>query len=150
MSSFNKFDVFVKALAEKNHNLASDALKVYFSNAAPNPSTHHTYNNTSGGTAPAEISAGFGYVAGGKTASLVSSTQTNGVYRLILSDPTIWTAVSTTGGTIGPFRYFVLWNSTAASNNLIGWWDYGTSVTLLDGQGFLVDLNQTTGVLTLT
>jgi hypothetical protein len=147
MSSFNKFNVFVKALAEKNHNLASDVLKVYFSNAVPSPGVHHTYSGTLGGTAPVEISAGFGYVAGGKTASLVSSTQTNGLYRLILSDPTIWAA---SGGTIGPFRYFVLWNSTAASNNLIGWWDYGTSVTLFNGQGFYVNLNQTTGVLTLT
>jgi hypothetical protein len=148
MSSFNKFHVFVKALAEKNHNLASDVLKVYLSNAAPNPTGHTTYNGELGITAPMEISAGFGYVAGGKTASLVSSTQSNGVYRLILSDPTVW--VASGGGGIGPFRYFVLWNSTAASNNLIGWWDYGTSITLLDGQGFLVDLNQTTGVLTLT
>jgi hypothetical protein len=147
MSSFNKFNVFVKALAEKNHNLASDELKVYFSNLAPNPSTHNTYNGTAGVTAPTEIFPGFGYVAGGNRALLVSSNQTNGVYRLILQDPGIWTA---SGGDIGPFRYFVLWNSTAASNNLIGWWDYGTSVTLFDGQGFLVDLNQIFGVLTLT
>jgi hypothetical protein len=147
MSSFNKFDVFVKALAERNHDLSTDVLKVYFSNATPLANTHHTYTSTPTSAAPAEISAGFGYVAGGKPAAQVSSTQTFGVYRLILADPIIWAA---SGGTIGPFRYFVLWNSTISSDNLIGWWDYGTSVTLLDGQGFLVNLNQSTGVLTLT
>jgi hypothetical protein len=147
MSSFNKFNVFVKALAEKNHNLASDALKVYLSNQVPNGSTHLTYNGTTGGTAPAEIVAGNGYVAGGNTASLVSSAQSDGLYRLILADPNIWTA---SGGSIGPFRYFILWNSSIAVNNLIGWWDYGSIITLNNGQGFLVDLNQTNGVLTLT
>jgi len=147
MSSLNKFNVFVKALAEQNHNLASDVLKVYFTNFNPSAAVHHTYSGAGGNAGPAEISAGFGYVAGGNVASVISSSQQAGVYRLILADPDIWTA---SGGNIGPFRYFVLWNSSIATNNLIGWWDYGTSVTLADGQGFLVDLNQTTGVLTLT
>jgi hypothetical protein len=147
MSSFNKFTVFVQALAEKRHHLGNDVLKIYLSNEFPNFASHTTYNGTTGESAPAEISAGSGYVAGGNTASVISSIQTDGVYRLILQDPAIWTA---SGGNIGPFRYFVLWNSSVATSNLIGWWDYGTSVTLADGQGFLVDLNQTTGVLTLT
>jgi hypothetical protein len=147
MSSLNKFNVFVKALAEQNHDLGSDVLKVYLTNSPPSATVHHTYNGTAGSTAPAEISAGSGYVAGGQTLSQISSSQLAGVYRLILEDPPVLTA---SGGNIGPFRYFVLWNSTAASNNLIGFWDYGTSVTLADGQGFLVDLNQTNGVLTLT
>jgi hypothetical protein len=147
MANFNKFNVFVEALAEKTHNLQADTLKVYLSNQFPIASTHTTYNGTAGGTAPAEIAAVNGYVAGGNVATLVSSSQAAGVYRLILSDPAIWTA---TGGSIGPFRYFVLWNSTAATNDLIGWWDYGSSVTLNNTESFLVDLDQTTGVLTLT
>jgi len=147
MSSFNKFNVFVQALAEKRHDLSNDVLKVYLSVSPPNPANHTTYNGTAGITAPAEISAGFGYVAGGNTVSVISSSQTNGVYRLILQDPAIWTA---SGGTMNTFRFFVLYNSTATSNNLIGWWDYGSIITLNNGQGFLVDLNQTNGVLTLT
>jgi hypothetical protein len=147
MATFNKFNVFVEALAEKTHNLQTDTLKIYLSNQAPNAATHVTYNGTSGGTAPTEITAGNGYTAEGNTASLVSSAQTSGVYKLVLSDPAVWTA---TGGSIGPFRYFVLWNSTAVSNNLIGWWDYGSSITLANTESFLVDLNQDTGVLTLT
>jgi hypothetical protein len=147
MAIFNKFNVFVEALAEKTHNLQSDTLKVYLSNQFPSATSHSTYNGTSGGTAPTEIAAGNGYVAGGNTASLVSSAQTFGVYKLVLSDPAVWTA---TGGSIGPFRFFILWNSSAATNNLIGWWDYNSSITLNDTESFLVDLNQDTGVLTLT
>jgi hypothetical protein len=147
MVNFNKFHVFVKALAEKTHNLQGDVLKVYLSNQVPNAATHLTYNGTTGGTAPAEIAAGNGYTAGGNTASLVSSSQSGGLYKLILADPNIWSA---SGGSIGPFRYFILWNSSITTNNLIGWWDYASSVTLNDTESFLVDLDQINGVLTLT
>lgn len=146
MATFNKFHVFVEALAEKTHNLGSDTLKVYLSNTAPNASTHVTYDGVTGTTGPAEIAAGNGYTLGGNTATVSSSAQTAGTYKLTLNDPAVWTA---SGGSIGPFRYFVLYNSTAVSNNLIGWWDYGSNVTLNDTESFLVDLNQTTGVLTL-
>lgn len=146
MATFNKFNVFVEALAEKTHNLGSDTLKVYLSNTAPNAGTHVTYDGVTGTTGPAEIAAGNGYTLGGNTASVSTSAQTAGTYKLVLNDPAVWTA---SGGSIGPFRYFVLYNSTAVSNNLIGWWDYGSNVTLNDTESFLVDLNQTTGVLTL-
>jgi hypothetical protein len=147
MANFNKFHAFVESLSEGIHDLGADNLKVYLSNVAPNASTHLTYDGTTGSTAPAEIAAGNGYTAGGNTAAVVSSVQTSGVYKLTLSDPDLWTA---TGGAIGPFRYFVLWNSTAATRNLIGWWDFGSSLTLNATESFLVDLNQTDGVLTLT
>jgi len=64
----------------------------------------------------------------------------------VLADPTAWTA---SGGNIGPFRYAVLYNDTTASKNLIGYWDYGTSITLGAGDTFTVDFDPTTGVLTL-
>jgi len=43
----------------------------------------------------------------------------------------------------------VLYNDTTASENLIGYWDYGTSITLGAGDTFTVDFDPTTGVLTL-
>ena len=140
MATYNKFQAFVEALAEKVHNLGSDTLKVYLSSATPDAATDAVKADL------AESSAGNGYTAGGNTAAQTSSSQTGGTYKLVLADPATWTA---TGGTIGPFRYAVLYNDTTASKNLIAWWDYGTSITLSAGDTFAVDFDPTTGVLTI-
>ncbi len=140
MATYNKFNAFVEALAEKVHNLGSDTLKVYLSNATPDAANDAVKADL------AEISAGNGYTAGGNTATQTSSSQTAGVYKLVLADPATWTAA---GGSIGPFRYAVLYNDTAASKNLIAWWDYGTSITLGAGDTFSVDFDPSTGVLTI-
>jgi hypothetical protein len=138
MATFNKFNSFVSDLAQKVHNLNSDSLKIMLTNTAPVASNTIKSNLT-------EITAANGYTAGGLVASFVSGTDTSGTYRLILS-PVSWTA---SGGSIGPFEFAVLYNSTAANGNLIGWWDYGTTITLTNGNTFTVALDQTNGVLTL-
>lgn len=139
MAAFNKFNSFVEAVAEKVHNLGADSLKVMLSNTAPVATNSVKTDIT-------EIAAGNGYTAGGNVASVSSSAQTSGTYKLVLSDPATWTA---TGGSIGPVRYAVLYNDTATNKELIGWWDYGSSVTLATGETFTVDLDQVNGVLTL-
>ncbi len=139
MAAFNKFNSFVEALAEKVHNLGSDTLKVMLTNTAPVATNSIKTNIT-------EISAGNGYTAGGNTASVTSSAQTSGTYKLVLGDPATFTA---SGGSIGPFRYAVLYNDTATNKELIGYWDYGSSITLASGESFSVDFDPTTGVLTL-
>ena len=139
MAAFNKFYSFTEAVAEKVHNLGADSLKVMLSNTAPVATNSVKTDIT-------EIAAGNGYTAGGNVASVSSSAQTSGTYKLILSDPATWTA---TGGSIGPVRYAVLYNDTATSKELIGWWDYGSSVTLATGETFTVDFDPTNGVLTL-
>jgi hypothetical protein len=139
MAAFNKFNQFVGDLATKIHNLNSDALKVILvSSPAPAAANTVKANLT-------EIAAGNGYAAGGGVAAFVSGNDASGTYKLILS-PVVFTAVS---GSIGPFQYAVLYNSTAAAGNLIGWWDYGASITLTSGNSFTVALDQTNGVFTL-
>jgi hypothetical protein len=145
MASFNKFNCFVEDLAEKVHNLGSDTLKVFLTNTAPNAATHTAYDGVTGTTGPAEIAAGNGYTAGGNSASVTTSEQTSGTYKLVLADPATWTA----SGSVGPFRYAVLYNDTAASDQLIGWWDYGSAVTLASGETFKVDFSSDAGVLTV-
>lgn len=139
MATFTKFNSFVEAVAEKVHNLGSDTLKVMLTNTAPSASNTVKADIT-------EISAGNGYTAGGTQASQTSSAQTAGVYKLVCSD-VVFTASS---GSIGPFRYAVLYNDTAASDELIGYWDYGSAITLASGGTFTVDFSATNGVLTLT
>jgi len=140
MASFNKFNAFVEHLAEKVHNLGSDTLKVALTNTAPS-SANSTFSDIT------EISSGNGYTAGGTAATISSSAQTSGTYKLVLAD-VVFTA---SGGSIGPFRYAVLYNDTPTSpaDPLIGYWDYGSSVTLADTESFTVDFDASNGVMTL-
>ncbi|WP_441235657.1 hypothetical protein [Bradyrhizobium sp. 930_D9_N1_4] len=138
MATFSKFNSFVEDVAEKVHNLGSDTLKVVLTNSAPSASNTVLANIT-------QIANGNGYTTGGATSAQVSSAQTSGTYKLVLTDVT-WTA---SGGSIGPFRYVVLYNDTAASDQLIGYYDYGTNITITDGNSFVVDFDGTSGVLTL-
>lgn len=138
MPSFNKFNSFVEKLAEKTFNLESDTLKVMLTNAAPIAANTQKSDLT-------EISAGNGYSAGGTAATVSSSSQSSGTYKLVLAD-VVFTA---SGGTIGPFRYVTLYDDTATNKELIGWWDYGSSITLNSGETFTVDFDGSAGVLTI-
>jgi hypothetical protein len=139
MATFNKFNSFSEAIAEKVHNLGTDTLKVMLTNTAPVATNAIKTDIT-------EITAGNGYTAGGNTSTQTTSSQTSGTYKLVLADPTAWTAVTSSMAT---FRYAVLYNDTATNKELIGWWDYGSAVTLAVGDSFTVDFDPTTGVLTL-
>lgn len=143
MATFFKFEQFVEDLCKGIHDLDTHTIKVYLTNATPSASLDAVMADL------AEISAGNGYTAGGATVSSVTAEQTSGTVKVVSAgaDPT-WTA---SGGTIGPFRYAVMYNDTPTSpaDPLIGAWDYGSSITLQIGETFTVDLNGTTGIFTL-
>lgn len=138
MAAFNKFNSFVEAVAEKTHNLGSDNLKVILTNSAPVATNTVLANIT-------QISGTNGYTTNGTQATIVTSAQTSGTYKLVINDVT-WTA---SGGSIGPFQYAVLYNSTATNGELIGWWDYASPLTITNGNSFTVDFDATNGVLTI-
>ena len=140
MATFNKFNQFVEDVAKKVHNLNSDTLKILLTAVAP-VSTNSVKADLT------EIAAGNGYSAGGTTATFSSGAQTTGTYKLVLSDVTF----TASGGSITTFRYAVLYNDTPTSpaDPLIGYWDYGASITVTNGNSFTVDLDATNGVLTL-
>lgn len=130
MASFVKFEAFSEHLAEKVHNLDADTLKVYLTNTAPNAATHAVKADL------AEISAGNGYAAGGEDSQ--NATSRSGGTTSVTGVDIVWTA---SGGTIGPFRYAVLYNDTPNSpaDPLIGYWDRAENITLQASDTFTTD-----------
>lgn len=134
MASFNKFNSFVEALAEKSHNLGSDQLVVALTNSAPAAAntqlsdiTEISYTNLSS-----------------RNITTSSSAQTSGTYKLVLAD-----LVLTASGAVGPLRYAVVYNDTSTSDLLIGWYDYGSSISLANGETLTIDFDGTNGILQL-
>jgi hypothetical protein len=140
MATFTKFYCLTEDLAGGKHNLGSDAIKIMLTNVAPNVATHTVKTDIT------EITPGFGYSAGGTTAAIASSSQTLGVYKLVLDDVTF----TASGGTMATFRYAVAYNDTSVTKPLIGYYDKGSAIALVDPDFCLVDFSAATGVLTLT
>ncbi len=141
MPALVKYDCFVENLAEKVHNLGADTLKAALTNTAPTAASDTVWNSAT--TAPPPAAAN-GYTTGGNTLVVTSSAQTSGTYKLVITD-SVFTA---SGGSIGPFRYVIVYNSTA-SNAVIGYYDYGSSITLATGETFTIDFDGDAGVLTI-
>jgi hypothetical protein len=133
MATYTKLYSFPEAIAEKVHNLASDSLVYWLSNTAPSQAndvradiTEITYTNLS------------------SRAVTVTSSSVNGSneYVLVLADKVL----TASGGTVGPFRYVGIYNDTATNDELVGgYYDYGSSITLADGETFTVDHDATNG-----
>ena len=130
MATWNKFNQFVEDLCTAKHNLtaAGHVVKMYLSNTAPDAAADLVKADL------AEIAGGNGYTAGG-TDVQNGMTESGGTATVTAVD-IVWTAA---GGSIGPFRYAVAYNDTDASDALIGWYDYGSSITVLDTETFTVD-----------
>lgn len=133
MASFVKYQQFVEDLGNAVHDLVGTqhTLKVALTNTAPNVATHATLSQIT------ELAAGSGYTAGGADTQN-DGTESGGTLTVTGVDVTF----TASGGSIGPFRYVVLYNDTPTSpaDPLIGYWDYGASgVTLADGESFTVN-----------
>jgi hypothetical protein len=133
MAAMTKFDQFTADVAAGVHANAltadTDTLKVYLSNTAPSATDDKVKADL------AEITNEHGYTAPVDVANAAS--QTGGTITVTATDVTI----TASGGTVGPFRYAVLYNDTPSdpADPLIGYWDYGSSVTLQDGESIKVD-----------
>lgn len=136
MATLVLFNSFKEAVFEKVHNLGSDTLKVALTNSAPAAANTVLADIT-------QIANGNGYTTGGSALTVSSSSQTSGTYKLVVADLTF----TASGGTMGTFRYAVYYNDTATSDELIGYVDYGSAVSLLDGQQFTLDHDPTNGLL---
>lgn len=139
MAAYNKFNQTVKDIVDGVHNFSTHAFKVMLTNTAPVATNSVKTDLT-------EISAGNGYTAGGSATTITTSVST-GTAKVTASDVTF----TASGGSIGPFRYAVVYNDTPTSpaDPLIAWFDYGTNLTLASGESLLVDFDGTNGLFTL-
>lgn len=143
MATFNKFQDFSEQLVNGYQNFSTDVYKVCLSNSLPSATNTALANIT-------QIAAGNGYTSGG-TATTITVSETSGT-TTVNGTQVVFTA---SGGQIGPFRYVVLYNDTTATpvaKPLVGWWDYGSAVTLQDTETFTVKFSNTSpgAILTLT
>lgn len=144
MATFTKLNGFVEHLAEKVHNLGADTLTVALSNTAPgSESTPPT------GSTAACVLANVTQVSytncSARAITTSASAQSSGTYKLTLTD----LVLTASGGSVGPFRYVYIYNDTATNDELIGYYDYGSSITLASGETLTIDFDATNGVLQL-
>lgn len=142
MATFNKVNDFV-VNAVHNMDLESDQVVVALSNTAPSSETSDPSSDGNG------ILGNVTEIAytnlSSRNVTTTSSTQTSGTYKLVLSDITL----TSSGGSTGPFRYVYIYNDTVATpaDPLIGYYDYGSSLTLNDGDSLTIDFSAANGVL---
>lgn len=131
MAAYNNFEDFTEELVKGVHNFSSNVFKVYLSNDTPSASADVNKADL------AEITGGNGYTAGGEPTTI--SLSRTGATTTVSGTQVQWNAT----GSVGPFRYAVLYNDTAANDPLIAWWDYGSAVTLANGESFTVKFSGT-------
>ncbi len=144
MVSYNKFESFVGELGLQTHDLDTDLLKIMLVNSPAPVAANSVKADLT------EIGAGNGYTAGGDDITSTYS-EAAGVATLV-GNKVVWTAA---GGTIGPFRYVVLYDDTPATplDPLVAWWDYGSNLTLQIDETFTVKFDggdPTGNIFTLT
>jgi len=139
MTTLTKFEKFSENLGKGVFNLSTDQLKIALTNTAPNAATDSVYTDI--------VSPIAGTNLDGATPFNVTTTsfaQTGGTAKLVLAD-----LILTATGSVGPFRYVVLYSDTASNKELIGYYDYGSAVTLSTNDTFKVDWDGTNGAITI-
>lgn len=145
MASFVKINDFV-ANAVENMDLESDQLIIALSNTAP---SSESSNPTADGNGILGNVTQISYSnLSSRNLTTSSSGQSGGVYKLVLADLTL----TASGGSVAAFRYVYIYNDTVTSpaDPLIGYYDYGSSLTLNDGDTFTIDFSPSNGVIQLT
>lgn len=162
MATFTKFYVFAEDLGKAIHNFSTPdpiTIGLWVPGSPTPPQTGDTVVDTTTGTCTLkavtnilEIAAGNGYTKKGIALSTISWAQSGGVGRMAVSTDPVWTA---SGGTMASFRYLVIYNDnkgTTSTRPAIGWFDYGSTVSLGTGETFTIDIDQSGsgGLLTIT
>ena len=143
MATFTKINSFVEHLAEGVHNLGADQLRLALTNDVPNVAD----------TVLTDLSDQAGMYANldsdptSRNVTNITSSQASGTYTL---DSTVDIVLTASGGDVGPFQYIYIYNTagTGVTDPLIGYYDYGSALTLSDGETLTVVFDAL-GILTL-
>jgi hypothetical protein len=133
MATYNKFQPWVEYLVE-GVNCGTDQFVVALSNTLPvntnatlSQITEISYTNLSS-----------------RNLTTASSSQSGGTFSLDFND-----LVLTASGSVGPFRYVVIYDDTVTGDPLVAWFDYGSSITMANGDTFTLTFNAS-GLFTVT
>ncbi len=132
MATFNKINDWVDYMGE-DVDLASDQFVVALSNTAPGSESSNPTANGNG--VLANVTQITYTNLSSRNITTTSSSQTGGTYSLVLQDLTLTAG----GGSVGPFRYVYIYDDTVAGDPLVCYYDYGSSITLADGEDILID-----------
>jgi hypothetical protein len=136
MATLNKVDSFVENLAEQKINLGGTGLTVALTNTA----------HTADWDELADLTQIDYTYCSSRVITVSSSAQTSGTYKLVLTD----LVLTASGGAIGPFRYVYIYDDASTGDKLIGYYDYGSAITVTDGNTFTIDWDGSAGALTIT
>jgi len=144
MATFNKVNDFVENMAHGVLNLSTNQLVVALSNTAPG--SESSPPTASGNGVLANVTQVSYANLSSRNITTSSSAETSGTYRLILTD-----LVLTASGSVGPFRYVYVYSDTPTSpaDPIIGYYDYGSSITLANGETLTVDFDGVNGPFSL-
>jgi len=144
MATFNKVNDFVENMAHGVFNLSTNQLAVALSNTAPG--SESSPPTASGNGVLANVTQVSYTNLSSRNITTSSSAETSGTYRLILTD-----LVLTASGSVGPFRYVYVYSDTPTSpaDPIIGYYDYGSSITLANGETLTVDFDGVNGLFSL-
>ena len=135
MASFSKINSFVENLAEKKIDLGGAALTVALTDTGHTAAWDELVDLT-------EVSYTY---CSSRVITVSTSAQTSGTYKLVCADLTL-----TASGAVGPFRYVYIYDDGSTGDKLIAYYDYGSSITLQDGDTFAIDFSAENGVLTIS
>ena len=133
-TSFTKINSFVENLAEKLIDLSGAALTVALTNTA----------HTSTWDELADLTEVSYANCSSRVITVGASSQTAGTYKLVCTDLTL-----TASGAVGPFQYIYIYDDGSTGDKLIGYYDYGSAVTMASGDTFKIDFDGSAGVLTI-
>jgi hypothetical protein len=137
--ALTKVNKFVLNLGKKVFDLSGDQIKVALTNTEPTASTCNQYSDLSSPIAGTNLVGATPF-----NVTTTSYLQTTGTAKLILADLTL-----TASGAVGPFQYVVLYSDSATNKEVIGYYNYGSAVTMAAGDTFVIDFDGTNGVLTI-